>query len=95
MTDDEIPAYNAERKMKQKANFDEEFDKEKKLAGSAVFVTGSTCFSNQVLTESTSHENSTINSVVLGKVPREHISMCACPPEHRNINLKTMCHTMC
>ena len=36
MTDDEIPAYNAERKMKQKANFDEEFDEDKKLAGSAV-----------------------------------------------------------
>jgi hypothetical protein len=35
-TDDEIPAYNAERKMKQKENFDEEFDKDKKLAGSAV-----------------------------------------------------------
>ena len=37
MTDGEIRAYNAERKMKQKVNFDEEFDQEKRnLAGSAV-----------------------------------------------------------
>jgi ribosome biogenesis protein BMS1 len=35
MTDDEIRAYHAERKLKQKVNFDEEFD-EKNLAGGAV-----------------------------------------------------------
>jgi ribosome biogenesis protein BMS1 len=36
MTDDEIRAYHAEKKAKQKSNFDEEFDEEKKLLGGAI-----------------------------------------------------------
>lgn len=36
MTDDEIRAYRAEKKAKQKSNFDEEFDEEKKMLGGAI-----------------------------------------------------------
>jgi len=36
MTDDEIRAYHAEKKAKQKSNFDEEFDEEKKMLGGAI-----------------------------------------------------------